>query len=57
MPKRFFFLHSIQTNSGAYSPKALSLWVKQLGNEVNHSAVSRDKVKNAWSYTAQPSAS
>jgi len=32
-------------------PGALSLGIKQLGHEANHSPLSSAKVKNAWSYT------
>jgi len=33
---------------------ALSLGVKQLGHEANHSLPSISEVKNAWSYTSTP---
>jgi hypothetical protein len=35
-------------------PGALSLEVKQLGREADHSPPSRDEVKNALSYTSIP---
>jgi hypothetical protein len=35
-------------------PGALSLGVKQLGHEADHSPPSSAKVKNAWSYTSTP---
>jgi len=36
-------------------PGALSLGVKQLGREADHSSLSSAKVKNAWNYTFTPS--
>jgi hypothetical protein len=35
-------------------PGALSLVVKQLGHEANHSASSSAKVNNEWSYVVTP---
>jgi hypothetical protein len=35
-------------------PGTLSLGVKQLGREADHSPPSRNEVKNAWSYTSTP---
>jgi len=33
-------------------PGALSLWVKWVGHEVDHSPASSAEVKNMWSYTS-----
>jgi len=35
-------------------PRALSLGVKRLGREADHSAQLSAQVKNAWSYTSIP---
>jgi hypothetical protein len=35
-------------------PGALSLGVKRLGHEADHSSPSSSEVKNAWSYTSAP---
>jgi hypothetical protein len=45
----------LKTSRSALGGIRGSLWeVKQLGHEVNHSASSRAKVKNEWSYTSTP---
>jgi hypothetical protein len=35
-------------------PEALSLGVKRLGREADHSPPSSAEVKNAWNYTSTP---
>jgi hypothetical protein len=37
-----------------WAPGALSLEVKWLGHEVDHSPPSNAEVKNAWNYTSTP---
>jgi hypothetical protein len=56
---RLFLYYNIQTGPGAHPVSypvsilgggGLSLWVRQLGHEADHSPPSTVKVKNAWSY-------
>jgi hypothetical protein len=37
-----------------WAPAALSLWIKRLGREADHSPPTRAEEKNAWSYTSTP---
>jgi hypothetical protein len=52
--------HRVQNGSGAHPASyqwvsgALSLGVKRLGREAEHSPPSSAEVKNAWSYTSTP---
>jgi hypothetical protein len=56
--RNFYFLQNIQTISGAYPapsstvPVALSLEIKQLGHEIDHSSLSHAEAKNEWSCTS-----
>jgi hypothetical protein len=56
----FLFTTGTRTALGTIQPPiqwvlgALSLVVKQLGHEVDHSPPSSAEVKNAWSYTSTP---
>jgi hypothetical protein len=56
----FSLHHHVQNGSGAHPasypwvPGALSLGVKQLVREADHSPPSSAEVKNVWSYTSTP---
>jgi hypothetical protein len=56
----FFSSLCIQTDSGAHpasypiAPEFLSLGIKRLGREADHSPPSNSEIKNAWSYSSTP---
>jgi hypothetical protein len=56
----FSLYHHVQNDSGAHPPSfpvgtgALSLGVKWLGHEADHSPPSIAEVKNVWSSTSTP---
>jgi hypothetical protein len=53
----FFLCHHIQTGCGTHPtfwPVALSLGVKCLEHEANHSLPSSFEVKNAWNFAFTP---
>jgi hypothetical protein len=57
---KFSLHHKVQTGSGAHSAsytkgsRGLSLGVKRLELEADHSPPSSAEIKNAWSYTSTP---
>jgi len=56
----FSLHHHVQNSSGAHPPsyligtRGLSLGIKGLGHEADHSPPTSVEVKNAWSYTSIP---
>jgi hypothetical protein len=58
--QEFLLLHVVQTSSGStqppiqWVPGALSLWVKRLGCEADHSPATSVEVRKMWFYTFTP---